>query len=224
MSGGNEGTSENERNGSEEQRHEDKGKWQWIRASLARPDNLPHFLTALFTLILAIFAIFAWREAREGTVALRGQLEAMREEQRPRIWTQPNLLGPPAFNEQTSRVQWNWPNSNQGKSPAYAVRTVAYIKVGDGKFELSQASPGGESRIPYVAPNDSSFLTALSRTGFSKDYILAVGKTDFAFGLLVEIEYTDSTHSRKWSDVFCVVTLASGAIMRADPVECQNMK
>ncbi|HXP76327.1 MAG TPA: hypothetical protein VN823_19460 [Stellaceae bacterium] len=54
----------------------------WFRCAWT-PANLPHYLTAVFTLGLAIFAYYAWTEAVHGTQALQGQLKVLREEQRP---------------------------------------------------------------------------------------------------------------------------------------------
>jgi hypothetical protein len=49
---------------------------QYIMASFRNPNNLPHYLIALFTLGLAIFACYAW-------VASREQLKIMQDDQRP---------------------------------------------------------------------------------------------------------------------------------------------
>jgi hypothetical protein len=56
---------------------------RWLRTSFSEPDNLPLHLTWLFTVVLAVFAYGAWREAVKGTLAIQGQLDAMRSEQRP---------------------------------------------------------------------------------------------------------------------------------------------
>jgi hypothetical protein len=55
----------------------------WLVSSLKEPHNLPHFLVAGFTLLLAAFAYEAWTESKRGTEALQGQLKAMLSGQRP---------------------------------------------------------------------------------------------------------------------------------------------
>jgi hypothetical protein len=55
------------------------------------PDNFPHYLTAFFTFLLGVFALFAWIETRKGTQAIEGQLAIMRMEQAPFVWPSDNL-------------------------------------------------------------------------------------------------------------------------------------
>jgi hypothetical protein len=54
-----------------------------IGASIRNPNNIPHYLIALFTFGLAVFACYAWLESRKGTRALEGQLKVMQADQRP---------------------------------------------------------------------------------------------------------------------------------------------
>jgi hypothetical protein len=57
----------------------DKGDWQcfraWLARSFAEPNNLPNYLTALFTLGLMIFACAAWLESQATTAALQEQIK-----------------------------------------------------------------------------------------------------------------------------------------------------
>src|ERR1019366_9899951 len=55
----------------------------WIRISVMNPDNLPVYLTAIFTAFLVVFAYYAWDEATRGTKAMQGQLEILKNDQRP---------------------------------------------------------------------------------------------------------------------------------------------
>jgi hypothetical protein len=56
---------------------------RWIGASFREPSNFPLHLTWACTLLLALFAYYAWVEARNGTAAIQGQLNIMKDEQRP---------------------------------------------------------------------------------------------------------------------------------------------
>src|ERR1700730_7097718 len=51
----------------------------WLAASFRNPYHLPHHLTWLFTMVLAIFAYYAWNEATRGTRAMQGQLDEMKK-------------------------------------------------------------------------------------------------------------------------------------------------
>ncbi|MGH6840935.1 MAG: hypothetical protein ACREDV_02420 [Methylocella sp.] len=53
------------------------GCWIWV--SVRKPDNIPIYLTAIFTAFLAAFAYYAWDEATRGTRALQGQLDEMKK-------------------------------------------------------------------------------------------------------------------------------------------------
>jgi hypothetical protein len=53
---------------------------RWVAPSVRNPENFPHYLIAIFTLGLAIFAFFAWKESREGTRALQGQLTELQRQ------------------------------------------------------------------------------------------------------------------------------------------------
>jgi hypothetical protein len=53
---------------------------RWAAPSFRNPENFPHFLIAVFTLFLAVFAFFAWRESQEGTAALQGQLNELKRQ------------------------------------------------------------------------------------------------------------------------------------------------
>jgi hypothetical protein len=55
----------------------------WIRMSVRNPDNIPVYLTAIFTAFLVLFAYYAWDEATRGTKAIQGQLEILKDGQRP---------------------------------------------------------------------------------------------------------------------------------------------
>jgi hypothetical protein len=52
----------------------------WIFVSVRNPDNIPIYLTAIFTAFLATFAYYAWDEATRGTRAMQGQLDVLKDD------------------------------------------------------------------------------------------------------------------------------------------------
>jgi hypothetical protein len=150
------------------------------------PDSLPHYLTALFTLLLAIFAYAAWREATHGTRALQGQLSAMEADQRPWVGieglqgeAQP---GQDFFASATIK--------NVGKSPAFNVHT--YFKTGvydeqPTKFSFDDLReclecgnflllPGAS--IPTGVPVPGT-MTTWAAPGPNRKYVLVFGRIDY---------------------------------------------
>jgi hypothetical protein len=95
----------------------------WI--ALQFRDNFPHYLIPFFTLLLVIFAWYAWEEAKEGTKALRGQLDVLRAEQRP--WVSLGGLGINDVNRRPAVGQdfyifVNW--RNFGRDPAFHTKVT----------------------------------------------------------------------------------------------------
>jgi len=99
----------------------------WLGSSLRNPHNLPHYLTAIFTLGLAIFAWKAWQEARHSTTALQDQVLAIKADQRPLIWVAGYKQ--PAYQEEPGQVSWEYDFENIG-SVAYGVIERSYIICG----------------------------------------------------------------------------------------------
>src|ERR1700730_2672191 len=107
------------------------GCWIWV--SVRNPDNIPIYLTALFTAFLATFAYYAWDEATRGTRAMQGQLHEMEAEQRP--WIKIEKIAPKAFpiDPRFGGLMFHGPNTPGllplhfllkivGRSPAFDIR------------------------------------------------------------------------------------------------------
>jgi hypothetical protein len=109
----------------------------WFHKSVSNPNNFPHYLTALFTFILAVFACYAWLATREGTAALQGQLNAMQTDQRPFIWVVE--IRPPTYDNTGDQIRWEIGFADVGKGIAYQVVVRAYIKVGDERYERTRS-------------------------------------------------------------------------------------
>jgi hypothetical protein len=143
----------------------------WLAKSIREPDNIPYYLTAIFTLALAILAYYAWNEAKGGTKALRGQLEAMQSDQRPWITvTEINVVGKPTLRDGRPffpRIQYII--KNVGRSAGF-VRAGSFTITGPDKgWEGQQAElcdklssseintwlviPGGE--FSYMFPDST---------------------------------------------------------------------
>jgi hypothetical protein len=89
----------------------------WMAASIRNPDNIPHYLIALFTFLLVCFAYYAWDESTKGTAALQGQLAVLHQQQRPWIG-----MGFVAYPPDATQLQFK----NAGRSPAFNVSIDAF--------------------------------------------------------------------------------------------------
>jgi hypothetical protein len=201
--------------------------WEWIKPSIINAHNFPHYLTAIFTLALAVFAYNAWIEAQRGTHALEGQLLAIRAEQRPYIGPV-NIFTSPFFTvtpDHGGQIEWNIYFTNYGKSVAYDEKTVTFIKVGD---EPYQKSYSGNTTVIYdevsLPPGKINFVTAVSWPGYSQEFFDGLLKKNKSIGVLVEFEYSDTLTGGKYHEAFCAERLANGAITFRDPKKCQKQE
>lgn len=203
----------------------------WFAEAFRKPDNLPGFLGALFTLLLAIFAYKAWDESTRGTKALEGQLKAIQTDQRP-VMSLTNDLKPPEFFNSTNakgiqltvgQIVWSWQFINVGRGVAYEFKYAHFLKVDNGSYEISYGSvpnPKVGINIPFGKTN---FASAISKPGIERsDYDLAM-KANRALGLLLEWSYKD-IYGTSYSDTICVERLGGGAFAYIDPVECEKQK
>jgi hypothetical protein len=196
----------------------------WLRVSIANPHNFPHYLIALFTLLLAIFAFSAWIESQRTTKALEGQLQAMRMEQRPYVYIGPHE-GRPEFKAPPSgQIVWNAEFANYGKSVAYAVEVHKYIKIGEERYQASYA--GGTDSVvtegTNLPPTKVNFFTVVSRPGYSQEFYDHLLQRDSAIGILVIFGYSDGTDTGRYEDTICMERLAGGAIAYRDPKNCKQ--
>jgi len=104
----------------------------WLGISIKNPDNLPVFLTALFTLLLVIFAYYAWSEAQIGTKAMQDQLTEMKNARRP--WVSFNtgdieISRPLTFDDNGASLDFKVPMKNGGSSIAIGVHVEATLHV-----------------------------------------------------------------------------------------------
>ena len=147
----------------------------WLWGSVSKPDNFPHYLIALFTLGLAIFAYSAWIESRRGTAALEGQLKAMQTDQRPYIWvtnTLPIINFRATTGTNTRQVTIDWQFTNYGRGVAYHFRLAHFIKIGANSQYI--VSYGANEQNPWNAegvmpPGKINFNTVISRPGITQD-------------------------------------------------------
>jgi hypothetical protein len=90
-----------------------------------REPSIPSYLTAAFTLLLALFAYYAWDEATHGTRTLQGQLSAMREEQRPWVKADIEIASDLTFSSSSGYVTIRYKVKNVGRSPAFNLNALA---------------------------------------------------------------------------------------------------
>lgn len=137
-------------------------------------DHFPHYLIALFTLLLAIFAYFAWDEATISTTALQGQLNEARKatiaNNRAWLGVVSMVLASPVENGKP--IDFSVRMENTGKSPAlhavivYNEFTIPYIldRVGTyTDYEPSQLNTTCEG-VRLAA--DGGFVISPGKTNF----------------------------------------------------------
>jgi hypothetical protein len=197
----------------------------WLGSSLRNPHNLPHYLTAIFTLGLAIFAWKAWQEAPHSTTALQDQVLAIKAYQRPLIWV--TGYKQPAYQEEPGQVSWEYDFENIGKSVAYGVIERSYIKIGNEKYQPGRIMAGNveaSSSEPADIPPGLKgiFATVTSRPGINKDYFNKMLKIDGGVGFLVEFHYLDASGKTAYDNAVCIARLATSALAFIPPADCPH--
>ncbi len=177
---------------------------------IVKSDNLPPYLMALFTLILAVFAIFAWREARKSTAAIEGQLAIMRIEGAPFVWQKNDLFLFPTYDDKNHQVKWDYHYENFGKGVAYNVGARSYIKIGDERYQLSYGTIPSSEGTTFPSGSEG-YKTAYSRRGITKDYFERMLKINWGVGLRFDITYSsDPTDKYITSQIVCYGVVSGG--------------
>lgn len=164
---------------------------QWLIQSISHPANFPHYLTAVFTLLLAIFAIFAWIESRKGTAALQAQsnaqqeqLSIMRAEQRPWLYaTTIAIASPLTYTANGATIHLDFVITNVGHSPAtHMTIFIASVTRIVGQFDVSGEQDkvcSGHSGMPFgqtLFPGQT--VTQRIGTGLSENELETARKTE----------------------------------------------
>ena len=198
----------------------------WLAASVKDPHNLPHFLVAGFTLLLAVFAYYAWTESKRGTEALQGQLTAMLAGQQPYIGPGSNLGGPQLHTspQKEGQIVWQFQLRNYGRGLAREIKFHTFIKVAGGRFEPSFGSKNPNTAAD-MAPTILTITTAISGPDLTltQERFDKLLKTDGSIQVLVEFEYED-IYDGKFTNAFCLAHIATGAIVGRQPRDCAREK
>ena len=204
----------------------------WVAVSVRKPDNFPHYLTALFTLLLVCFAYRAWDESTRATAALQGQLGAMLAERRPYIAPTENLGAPQLYrnpSDGSGQIGWQFHFRNYGGGIATKVTFKSFIKVGrDAPFKPPYGGTGIISKGIDMAPTNEGVSAVASDPdpGLTQDTYDKLLMTDRTIGVLVEFEYCgfdDPTCKTKTlTSGFCMEHLALGGIALRQPEECKK--
>jgi hypothetical protein len=109
----------------------------FLKDSLKKPDNFPQFLVAIFTLLLAVFAVLAWVEATRGTKAIQGQLDVMKSDQRPWIKVEAEIWSDLTFQGDIGALPVRFFLKNVGKYPAFDADVwIKTFLMADGHTDL----------------------------------------------------------------------------------------
>jgi hypothetical protein len=163
-------------------------------------------ITIFLVFLTVIFTGASWW-------VFNGQLNEMRSEQRPVLWTGGNLGTPLLYtNPQNGQgqVYWTVHFTNYGRGFASSGTAQTFIKLGDAPFEKSYGQPNFSVLSP-VAPNQDMFLTVISKPGTAPDDFAALSKREDAFSVKFEIRYLDLAGTT-FETGFCLIKLLSGAI------------
>jgi len=186
-------------------------------------DHAPHWTIAFFTLFLAVFAFFAWLDSTATTAAIQGQLNILREENRPFVFVDDApLLGiatGPQFKSDTGQITWNYPIRNFGKSVAYHLGIQSFMKIGDGGYQLSDKGDKGFSDLP---PTGRAWATVYSPEGLSKDYFETITKKLRGVWIRVVFTYHDASLRETYVSAFCMVNNGNGTFSDRTAEECKE--
>jgi hypothetical protein len=183
--------------------------------------HIPHYIIAILTILIVIFAWRAWEESRKTTEALQEQLNVLKEEQRPFIG-EADPIEYPKFISEFGQIIWTYHFVNYGKGVAYDVQFQTYMKIGNEKYQPVMGAADKRSEKIDIPPTRSHFHTAVSRPGISEEYFKYIIQKEHSIGVLIEFVYWNAAHDRKFTNAICMETLASGAVTFRDPEECQK--
>jgi hypothetical protein len=183
----------------------------WLGKSLHEPNNLPIHLTAIFTLALAVFAAYAWKESKRGTEAIEGQLRVMRDQNRPWIRANITIARPIMFTDWAKSKFLNVPLlfelKNFGNIPAINIRVTTLVSPhpGNAAKQVLDASEGvackqsrelaDSDKIGGVAsfPGESIAIESVAGTG----PIYQDGQpTVFSVLGCIDYTYSDNRHGQ----------------------------
>jgi hypothetical protein len=182
------------------------------------PSDRFSFFVAAFTGALAFFSV--WQ-----LIVIHGQLDAMERDQQPLISPGDQNI-PPDFTPvigDKGAIGWAWNVTNFGKGEARDVTVDAFIRIGEsGLFKRSpgQTQAGWMGEMPAGRTNNGLVKTEpiYTKTDFGR-----LTDTNFAFGLLLEIQYF-GLNGEKFMRARCVARFSGGGMGIADPEDCKKHK
>jgi hypothetical protein len=172
----------------------------------------PEWVTAWGTILLAVFAFFAWREATEGTKAIQGQLKAMLADQEPLLTA--SATDGPSLDAPSSRIMWPVRYVNMGKGTAYDFRAQTFMRLHDvfepNKAELDDSLDKFDSYT--LIPQDVRAITIFSGDGFSQTDLNDVIWAS-TIGVLLHVRYRTSEDGALKEQWFCFGQMKNGIIV-----------
>lgn len=182
------------------------------------PSDKFSFLVATFTGALALFSV--WQ-----LTVMRGQLDAMERDQQPYMSIGDKYIPPEfmPFVGDKGAIGWAWNVTNFGKGEAKDVTVDAFIRIGEGgpfKRTVGQTRAGWMANVPAGRTNNGLVKTEpiYTKTDFSN-----LQETNFAFGLLLEIQYF-GLNNEKFRRSICMSRFSGGGMGIDDPERCEKSK
>jgi hypothetical protein len=176
------------------------------------------FIAAAATCVLACFA--AWQ-----LIVMRGQLNAMERDQQPYV-SIGDKLPKPQFTvrfKDKGTIDWAWNVTNFGKGEARDTTVDAFMRIGNGasyKRSPDRTAPGWMGELPAGRTDNGQVSTDPI---YSEDDFKKLSGTDYAFSLLLEIEYV-GLNDKRFRKEICITRFALGGMGIDDPENCKKSK
>jgi hypothetical protein len=168
----------------------------------ATTGQIINFVTALSTLVIAIFAVIQAIAAKQTARAAKLNAEVLIESQRPHISASPHGDVPSDLMSETPRLQMAL--TNEGITPALDLRYESWIEVLPQPFEDFTESADHHACIESMVlyPNANPVIVNIPiRDGLSNAQKDDIRKLRKAVCVRVEVTYRDSfSTARRWAN------------------------
>ena len=154
-------------------------------------------------------------------------------EQRPYVWRadptkemQQQAGEPGPYLKAGRKAEWRIYYSNYGKSQAIGVMQKHQVEFGPNavsklrRQKVSDVHSPGDRRGSILAPGQTMFMSAFSKTDITLNDETFIGTHDGGLAVLVHFEYFD-TYGNTYHSYICELTQANGVLAACDAQEIQ---
>lgn len=171
--------------------------------------------------VIAYTSVAAWQG-----YLMRGQLDAMYQEQSPDLIVLTDKLDQPEFLAAQGKLGegglgaliWSWGCTNFGRGRAVGVTVDQFIKIEDG---FRRSFPGKGPIFGGDMPPGKTNFGMVSSGPLLKNYFDVLMQTDMGINFLIEFRYKDALGKSYSTDV-CLSRYKNGAMRSLDPEDCKK--